>query len=347
MGGFACDEFPANLQNAAAWLMSLQAPQVDEDTVVEWLEWCRADPAHLDAFNEVERLYHQLQTAPPAAKAAFLSSTPVVETVPLVNQRKTAWMGIAAGTLLAALLVFARGFGGPPRGAAPESANYRAVRGEQPEVVLADRSRVTLGSTSEVASHYTRDMRFVDLRAGEAFFEVQRDYSRPFVVRAGGVTVTAVGTQFDVRRTSERTIVAVTEGAVDVALEGIAGAVRSNSVRGETTMPVRIRAGQQAVWSGGKPALTVSDVSPDVVKAWRSGRLEFVMEPLGSVVDDVNRYASKRIVIRDPELREFIFTGTVFMDQVNVWAATLGVAFPVSTTTAPDGSLVIERRRDK
>jgi len=182
-----------------------------------------------------------------------------------------------------------------------EARDYRVSKGSQQAVVLADRTRVTIGSASEVSSHFTRAVRYVDLQAGEAFFEVKADHSRPFVVKASEVTVTAVGTQFDVRCGSQRTTVAVIEGAVDVAASGASGygtATRNDTDAGTTR--VRLYAGQQAVWSNAGAGLTVSNVSAAAATSWRDGRLTYVMESLGSVVDDVNRYASRPIVIRDP-----------------------------------------------
>ena len=105
-----------------------------------------------------------------------------------------------------------------------ESRSYQALKGEKQHVQLADRSHVTLASASEVASHFTPRVRTVTLQRGEAYFEVRHEASRPFVVRAGDMTVTAVGTKFDVRTSAGRTVVAVTEGAVDVTANDVAGA---------------------------------------------------------------------------------------------------------------------------
>jgi transmembrane sensor len=196
-----------------------------------------------------------------------------------------------------------------------------------------------------VLSHFTPTTRYVDLRRGEAYFEVQHDQSRPFVVKAGAMTVTAVGTKFDVRTAGARTVVAVTEGAVDVTTDEIA-TTRPPDLGGHTreaiTRPVRLRAGQQAVRESDRPGLTVVDINTAVSTGWREGRLEYVMEPLGSVVDDVNRYATRHIVIEDPSLAQMIFTGTVFIDRVDDWAMTLPTALPVSASVSVDGTVMLK-----
>jgi transmembrane sensor len=188
----------------------------------------------------------------------------------------------------------------------------------------------------------------VELKTGEAFFEVQPDHSRPFVVRAGSVTVTAVGTKFNVRRTRERTIVSVTEGAVDVVADSAIKEEKTANMHSEAlATPVRVSAGQQAVRAITQPGLTLTDIDPAAVAAWRGGRLEYVMEPLGSVIDDVNRYGRHPIEIRDAQLRDLVFTGTVFRDQIDSWPLTLGSAFPVKATVGADGVIVLEARSEK
>jgi transmembrane sensor len=198
-----------------------------------------------------------------------------------------------------------------------------------------------------VVSHFTPTTRYVDLRRGEAYFEVQHDQSRPFVVKAGAMTVTAVGTKFDVRTSGDRTVVAVTEGAVDVTTDEVATSrspdTHSGRIAAETiTSPVRLMAGQQAVRDPSRAGLTVVDINIAAATSWREGRLEYVMEPLSGVVEDVNRYATRHILIQDPSLGEMIFTGTIFIDRVDEWAMTLPAALPVTTSVSADGTVALK-----
>ena len=163
------------------------------------------------------------------------------------------------------------------------------------------------------------------------------------------MTVTAVGTKFNVRTSGARTVVAVTEGAVDVTADETThnrlASARSGNAAAETiTSPVRLRAGQQAVLQSDQRGLMVIDVSTAAATGWQQGRLEYVMEPLSSVVDNVNRYASRHMVIEDASLGAMVFTGTVFVDRVDEWAMTLPAAFPVATSVAADGTLTLKLR---
>lgn len=60
----------------------------------------------------------------------------------------------------------------------------------------------------------------LELVRGRASFAVAKQKARPFAVRAGGVTVRVVGTQFAMTRASGRVVVEVEEGVVEVEQDG-------------------------------------------------------------------------------------------------------------------------------
>jgi ferric-dicitrate binding protein FerR (iron transport regulator) len=96
------------------------------------------------------------------------------------------------------------------------SGVYTTALGEQRSLALADGSTVQLNSLSQVRIRYTEHQRTVYLVEGQALFQVAKDTARPFVVYSDQTRVRAVGTQFDVYRKSDGTIVTVVEGRVAV-----------------------------------------------------------------------------------------------------------------------------------
>jgi transmembrane sensor len=370
---------------AAQWLLRLQGDEVAQEEVAAWLEWCYADPRNLAAFDAASALYDGLQMVDAATRDEFMALVeespnaaaimPRADEVlpqlsgrkpisvasrlrsflrsyqPAIVMRPPVWTAAALG--VAALLVSAVLWNDIAPTANPERHSYQAPHGTHREVLLADRSKVTLGSESSFASNYTAQARHLTLAGGEAFFEVQPDRTRPFVVRAGAVTVTAIGTAFNVRRTSGRIVVAVTEGAVDVAMHaddgqpatqgrGVTSAVPRDTSGALT--PVRVRAGQQAIYAPNQRGVMVSSVSAAAALAWQNGRFEYTVEPLSSVIDDVNRYATHRIRIADAQLSELVFTGTVFREQVDEWVRALDTVFPLQVVQEADGTLTLQAR---
>lgn len=83
---------------------------------------------------------------------------------------------------------------------------------------LPDGSVVTLNRSSSIAypSRFTAAARKVTLR-GEAFFKVMPNPKKPFVISVNNITVTVVGTSFNIQAREESTEVIVETGIVRVS----------------------------------------------------------------------------------------------------------------------------------
>jgi transmembrane sensor len=85
-------------------------------------------------------------------------------------------------------------------------------------VQLTDGSVVSLqpGATLEIGS-FTDDMREVFLKKGEAFFDIQRDEKRPFIVYANEIVTRVLGTSFSIQTEKSDVTVSVKTGRVSVS----------------------------------------------------------------------------------------------------------------------------------
>jgi transmembrane sensor len=133
----------------------------------------------------------------------------------------------------------------------------------------------------------------VELNHGEAFFEVAKDPTRPFVVKAGHARVIAVGTQFSVRREGDQVDVVVIEGHVRVE--------RDHQTEGA---PPALLAPGDVARSDGQGVLVQEKPLPEAeaILSWRSGFLVFHDTPLKEAVAQFNRYNTRKIVIDDPNV---------------------------------------------
>jgi transmembrane sensor len=209
-----------------------------------------------------------------------------------------------------------------------------------------------LGGDSRVLTSFDKEARRLTLERGEAYFRVEHDRTRPFIVTAGHLRVTAVGTAFNVRTSSDRVVVAVAEGIVAIEPPPLSLSSDGDS----TTQPdqerprplvlrdtLRASAGQEVVLDIADEQLQVARVEPKAVASWQTGRLEFTREPLRAVLASVNRYSVRTVTLGDPALGELRFTGTVFADRVDDWIRGLPAVFPV--TVRDEGTnLVVESR---
>jgi len=195
--------------------------------------------------------------------------------------RSTPAVMLTAAILLVAFLVSVASL---RRSATDES--YQTAVGERSTARLPDGSSVQLDTDSAAATRFSPDQRRIQLTRGQAYFQVAHASARPFVVDAGdGITITATGTQFDVRRLSDRVIISLVEGSVTV---------RRGSADLARMTPGSVIA--VAVGAGVVPA----NRTIDETTGWRRGHLTFRDMPLADAVAEVNRYTERKFKIGRP-----------------------------------------------
>lgn len=239
-------------------------------------------------------------------------------------------VGAAAVSLVLALLPLRTGVPGGSAGA----TIYETKVGGIENIHLQDGSSIVLGGQTKLSVMFSARRRSVRLLAGEAWFKVAHDRYWPFVVAAGDGTITAVGTAFIVTRDSDRVVVTVTEGTVEVSarppLWPPLRLVQRFSMR-SAPFPTPVSRGEALTFSDKGPSRSVRPVDTTAATAWTRGRLVFDDQPLRYVVDAINRYSTQRIIV-DPSAGILRFSGTVFDDDIDDWLKSLEVIFPVTET---------------
>jgi transmembrane sensor len=155
---------------------------------------------------------------------------------------------------------------------------------------------------------------------------VAKDTNRPFIVDTGSLTVTAVGTAFDVRLTDNDVSVSVTDGRVRVARQGGSA--------------FDVSAGERTVYDSHTGKFKVSSVNREQATAWRERRLEFVNEPLDVVIANLNRYVNPHITFSDADAGRLTFTGTVTLENFPAWLNALPGVLPIHIERR-DGELIL------
>lgn len=198
---------------------------------------------------------------------------------------------------------------------------------------LADGSEVLLDSDSELTISWHLRTRQVELKRGQALFQVSPRVYRPFVVDAGGAVVRVVGTRFNVNRYEQDVQVTVAEGKV--------------AVRGAVTDRVALlQPGQQLRVLKGI-AGQVTTVSADDVTAWKDSRLVFESTPLAEVIGTLQRYHRQPITLMDASIAQLPVSGVFDSDHVDRLLALLPGILPVSVSIATDGAVQIKSRDTK
>ena len=126
---------------------------------------------------------------------------------------------------------------------------------------------------------------------GEAYFEVSKDATRPFIVRANGVDVRVLGTSFNVAAYGAEVVTTLVEGRV---------AVEAGSER------VTLEPDRQAVWDGER--MEVRQVDASNYGLWRKGIFYFEDRRLEEILDALARWYGVEVFYVNPETKDMRFT---------------------------------------
>ncbi|MGN2406685.1 FecR family protein [Pseudomonas syringae] len=276
---------PGCLEQATEWLLLLES---QPERLEEFNDWLIAAPEHLDAWALVNDAWEALRQQPATTQMQWPKPVASAENRTRSNRRRR-WFPYAAAASLAAVAITMT--------LTLDSswlADYSTGIAQIREVQLEDGSRLTLAPKSAIDVSFKDGIRHVELLAGEVFFQVSHDASRPFQVDANGVSVRVLGTAFDVSLQESRIKIEVREGAVGV---------------NDGQHPYRLGAGQGLNLDHSTGVATTISIKPEEVASWASGRQFFENATVAQVIYELRRYHRGWIVIADHELADTRVTG--------------------------------------
>lgn len=339
-------------QQASTWVEALRHPRPGDEA--RFIAWLKESPRHVRDFllmlsvdQALESLdarrLHDIESllARVDRRVAPLSMRSKAVAVAVASSlRRWRLAALAAGVLLAtgggwAWLLHGRS----------SSLAFETATGEQRTFELEDGSVVYLNTHSRVVIQFSTQARTVRLLQGEALFRVHHDINRPFRVYTDDAVVQAVGTQFDVYRRDDGTVVAVLEGRVNVTAEPPAPAQSLSDPQapgGASATTQKAAASRSLVASeearvshaGLVSIREVSDVSDSV--AWRERRLIFREQTLQHIVSEFNRYRRNPIRLEGSAVMERVYTGVFDADDADSLAQVL----------LRDPALIVDRSGD-
>jgi transmembrane sensor len=310
---------------AFSWVVRKRVRGLDDAETAQFDAWCKADTRHLGAYARAMAIHNAVHLATgngafPARPGDFDSGHPS-------SRRRN----LVLGGLAASLVAMAGKFG---YSAMQAGTVLITAKGEFRRVPLQDESIANINSGSQLEVAFTQQQRTINLSKGEAWFEVAKDASKPFIVEAGDARIRAVGTAFSVRRLASGSEVLVTEGTVEVwSKDG-------------TAQRRLVTAGEHAFLAQDARAIPVTR-QPDEVNrrlAWREGKLVLNRQTLGEAVADFNRYSTKPIVIVDPALQDKRLIGQYQLDAPELFAKDVSTILDVPVVITAKKILIGQER---
>jgi len=291
------DENPTMMsipEQAAEWLLRWHCGDLSIADRYEYLQWLKTSPVHIAEMLRMCRLYSWLDSA---KLKLFVTNedtfSNVVELAPPQREGKKArrskhanlWkvsvaagigaLGLTAVVGLAAKIVWF-------------DHTFQTRASEWRSMPLSDGSSISAAPYTRLYHDMGDEQRVISLEEGKAMFRVAKDPSRPFLVKAGGIVVTATGTQFGVEVRDEDVTVTMREGTVTV----------TPGPDSDTTFAsVSLVADDQLTVSGSAVPRRVH-VDADRELGWSSARIVLTLgDTVGDAVAEFNEYNSTKIVV--------------------------------------------------
>lgn len=314
-----------------------------KDRMLEWFESDMSWDAKFDALEEV--MHATLQPDEKPSPRVYQKLRELKQKLKEEEARKLnadrhrfspVWFRVAA-VVLPFFVVFGVGYlfvtRDLPEDGGEHLLNHLQVEvlpGVQKDILLSDNSVVWLNSGSRVVyPDAFNDERCVEL-AGKAYFKVERDEQKPFVVHTEHLQVRVLGTEFEVVAypDSEKTDVLLHSGAVEVCI-------------GEET--VQLAPGEKLTYSHETKRWEVAGVA--VLADWRSDRIMAIDQPLAQIFRMIENYYDIRVVFAEEmfdgqKLYEVTFGKRITPEEVMDALAAVSGAFRYKIN---DDEIIVER----
>lgn len=197
--------------------------------------------------------------------------------------------------------------------------------GQKSNIILPDGSRVWLNSASRVSynSDFNVKNRNISLQ-GEAYFEVAEGHDHPFVVKAQDISVTAIGTKFNIRAYNEDNTVTTTL---------VEGKVMTEA----SSQTLMLNPNQEAVYDKVSGIISKSDLKDDAYAVpWMQNSILFQDHSLEEIAAILERMYNVNIVFDDDIVRKYSFTGLIRNNSLSNILELISGTSPVNYTMTTD-----------
>jgi transmembrane sensor len=314
------------LEQAALWFARQEDNALSDADQRAFDDWLAASARHRAVYHEVSGIWYETALLPKPAMQDNVIPLPAKT----ARQRRsvfTRWQSVAATGLFAAFaLSGAYIYDVPTR----MQADIYTAKGQSERVTLPDGSTVELNTATALEVLYTPQERKIRLLKGEAVFTVAADKTRPFRVETNEGEATALGTIYAVRQEPQSTEVTVLESKV---------VIKGSADHAPATV---LNADEMAHFTRSSVS-SISTIDADSATAWRRGKLMVTDQPLGEVINELNRYPAGLIRITDPEIRDQRVSGVFDTKNTSKVISDLENALNIRSTRLSNYLILLHR----
>lgn len=318
-----------NIEDLLDRYLKKETTTEESQLVEQWLkDNGNADPA----WQKLNRLHKDQWLSDVFAEIKGSTGTNKSNVV-VMKPQKYLWYKIAAAAVFVISLSFYLGRPILEKKGMPSDLTVISVRDHQKkQVILADGSKVWLNAGAELRypKTFAGKSREIYL-SGEAYFDIQHDERKPFLIHTGKVLTTVLGTSFNIKEDQNRHTVevTVTRGKVSVANEGkLLGILTPN---------------RQLSFNLLSKIPTEKIVDAVAVIAWQDRNILFDDITFGDAAIRLQQHFHVKIAFSNDQLKNCRFSGSALNgDNLDKILKAICAFNQATWQTRPDGSIIID-----
>ncbi len=181
-------------------------------------------------------------------------------------------------------------------------------KGSISQMILPDNTMVYLNSDTELKFSYNSSKRRREVfLEGEAWFQVNENRKKPFMVRTACYDIVVTGTEFNVKayKDEKEVVTTLEKGSVVIFSEKLSTKTSRMLVPGE-----------QLIFNKEKQTFTTHRVRTGYYTSWKENKLIFINMNLGELIRLLERRYDVDIEVSDKSLLNYHYDGTIKNESI-------------------------------
>ena len=205
-------------------------------------------------------------------------------------------------------------------------------KGEKSDLILPDGTKIWLNSESTLSysRRFDQSERSVYLK-GEAYFDVKRNDSVPFIINTSELKIKVLGTSFNVSAYPDDENVTTTL---------VNGAVAIEALTIDQKEDIILNPSEQANFSKADKNFELEKVDIELYTSWKDGRLIFKDEKFEDVATKLERWYNINIMLLDENIKNERFTGKLEYETLEQLLEMVNMTTPIHYTISGDKVLI-------
>ncbi|MEP1032409.1 FecR domain-containing protein [Ekhidna sp.] len=284
----------------------------DEISLVE--NWRSESKSNAESFFEAKSawLISEPETPPPSHILSEILEEPHGKQVPFILQSWVKYASAAVLVLAISLLFILNQTG--------ESNVTNEFLTDGSEIVLHEDSRLEIIAFDESI----REVRVT----GKAYFDIERDESRPFVIHTPNAKVEVLGTSFVVDAYGSKTEVSVETGVVSL----------SKNLNGSDAVSVKLEKGETGLVTNTNTGIIKKNNRDLNYLAWKTKVISFDESSMAEVIQVIEDVYGIDVTFENPSFKECKLTAKFnkkkAKDAIEIIARTFGIEYEYSNGKA-------------